>query len=71
MNEKVFQQMEVWILNLVIEVLSQDQTLRKLLGRLIASGYLMPALLSAVFVTCSFIGLLSGLLVFILTAQVR
>ena len=71
MNEKVFQQMEVWILNIVIDVLSQDQTLRALLCRLIATGYLMPALVSAIFVACSFVGLLSGFLVFILPSQVR
>ena len=71
MNERLFQRIEVWVLDLVIQILSQAHPAHVTVRKLFWPERIQPLLLSGIVVASSFVGLLSGFLFFILTSQVR
>jgi hypothetical protein len=71
MNERLFQRVEVWILDLVIRILSQDRTARSMFRKLDWFEGNKVLIFLGLILGSSFVGLLGGYLAFILTSQVR
>jgi hypothetical protein len=71
MNERIFQRVEVWILDLVIQILTQDRMARTMFRKLDWFEGNKVLIFLGLILGSSFVGLLGGYLAFILTSQVR
>jgi len=71
MNERLFQQIEVWILDQIIVLLSEQCNIRRAINDLVRTIEQRPLFISGLVLGCGVIGAMSGFLLFVLTSQLR
>lgn len=71
MNERLFQRIEVWLLDVVIEILSNQRPARTVFRNLNRFGVNKSLLFMGLILGSTFIGLLIGYSGYILTNQIR